>query len=167
MYFSEQYLSLSLGSISVFINISQIVQMNIDIHYSIACNRNRLMNIGILVKQAHNLLSFTIESGHDKQNIRRIVENMHSIIPCHVKHLRIPVNDPEQIKRILERCQHLSTIQLDLRDWKYCEYITRWITKNTINSTCSAGFRSVSVWLGKRKTETKCDHKRIKLSEDP
>ncbi len=127
------------------------------------------MNIGVLVKQAHNLLSFTIESGYDKYNVEQIVENIHSIIPCHVKHLRIPVNYLEQIKGILERCQHLSTIQLDFSYSKYCEDIIKWFTENTINSTCSKDFGTVSVWLGKKKTEStdiKSNHKRIKLSED-
>jgi hypothetical protein len=40
---------------------------------------------------------------------------MYPIIPCQLKHLQIPINTVDQIKRILEKCEKLSTIKLDIK----------------------------------------------------
>ena len=127
------------------------------------------MDVGIFIGQAHNLSSLIIQSGCIKYQPDRMIENIYSIVPRHVKHLQIPINNVDQIKTILECCQHLSTIQLDLRYSKFFERVIKWFADNTVNSTCSKVCNTVVVWLGKKKiesTEIKDDHKRIKLTDN-
>jgi hypothetical protein len=86
-----------------------------------------------------------------------------------LKHLQIQINNLDQIKKILERCESLSTIEFDITYFKFSEVIIKWFTDNTINSTCWKGYRRITVWLGKKKIQSadvRHDNKRIKLTDN-
>jgi hypothetical protein len=131
-------------------------------------NQNTWMDIGIFLEQAHNLSSLIIRSFNVSKSDRTI-QNIHSIISRHLKHLYIPINDLDQIKVILERCKNLSTIKFNTVYVNFSEKVINWFANNTINTTCKAGHETVTVWLGKKKiqsTEIRLDHKRIKLTDN-
>jgi len=158
----------SLQSLSISINIAQIVQIELQSNYFSGYNRDILRDIGIFLEQAHNLSSLIIKSSINAQAALRTFEKMYPIIPCQLKHLQIPIINVDQIKRILEKCEKLSTIRLDIKA-KFSEEIIQWFNDNTINSTCTKGYRRINVWLGKKKiqpTDIRLDNKRIKLTDD-
>jgi hypothetical protein len=157
----------SLRSLSVYINISQIVQIKMDLRSCNEYNQNIVMDIGLFLDRAYNLSSLIFDSNRYNKKLIRKMERIHSIVPRHVKHLQILIDDVSEIKAILERCQYLSTIQLDLRYTKISEEVIKWFAENTIDSTCLKGYKTVAVWLGKKQIqsdEISVDHKRIKIN---
>jgi len=92
---------------------------------------------------------------------------MYPIIPCQLKHLQISINTVNQIKRILEKCEKLSTIKLDT-NLNFAQKIIQWFDDNTINSTCKKCYTTINIWLGKKNiqaTDVGIDNKRIKLTD--
>jgi len=177
MIFLKECPLLSLQSLSTYINISQIVKIKLYSYFFDAYhqnifykyNKNIWMGIGIFMEQAQNLSSLIIQGNGLRYSLDRTIENIFSIIPRHVKHLQIPTNNVDQIKRILERCQHLSTLQLDVQYIRNINEVIEWFSKNTINSTCWKRYRTVIVWLGIKQiqsTEISVDYKRIKLIDN-
>jgi hypothetical protein len=177
MIFYREWPLLSLQSLSTYINISQIVQMRLHSYFFhnrkqnifYQYNQNIWMNIDIFMKQAHNLSSLIILGSGDRRSLNRTIENIISIIPHYIKHLQMPINGVDQIKSLLERCQHLSTLQLDVQYNKKINEVIKWFADNTINSTCSKHYREILVWLGREQvqsTEISVVQKRIKLSDN-
>ncbi|UJR18653.1 hypothetical protein I4U23_005561 [Adineta vaga] len=177
LIFQKECPLLLLQSLSIYINISQLVKIKLytyffdgyrqNIFYKY--NKNIPMDIGIFMEQAHNLSSLIIQGNGLRYNLNRTIENIHSTIPCRVKHLQVPTNSVDQIKRILERCQHLSTLQLDVQYIGNIDEMIEWFSNNTINSTCWKRYRTIIVWLGIKQiqsTEINVDYKRIKLTDD-
>ncbi len=74
-----------------------------------------------------------------------------------IKHLQIPINQLDQIKLILERCQHLSVVQFEITRTKFSADVVEWFNQNTIDSTCWRHSECDIIWIGK-----KINHKRIK-----
>jgi hypothetical protein len=131
--------------------------------------KNTLIDIGIFLEQAYNLSSLNIQSSLDTYTICHTTENVYSIIPRTLKHLQIQIYDLDQIKMILERCENLSTIEFDIENSRFSDKIIKWFTDNTTNSTCWKGHRTITVWLGKKRTQSpdiRLDNKRIKLTDN-
>jgi hypothetical protein len=167
--FNHDWPLFPLPSLATFIDISRIVNMKIYSSYFNEYIQNTWMDIGIFIEQAHNLSSLIIQSGYIRYQSDRMIENIYSIVPRHVTHLQMPINNVDQIKTLLERCQHLSTIHLDLRYSIVSGEVIKWFADNTVNSTCSKGYKMVVVWLGKKNIESSeinDDHKRIKLNDN-
>jgi hypothetical protein len=167
LQFSDNCPLFSLQSLSIFINITQIVQIELNGYYFGRCTQDTLHDIGIFFEQAHNLSSLIIRNNSNEGEIFRSFENMYPVIPCQLKHLHIPINTVDQIKMILEKCEKLSTIKLDIQS-KFSKEIIQWFKDNTINSTCKKCYTAINVWLGKKKiqaTDVRIDNKRIKLTD--
>ena len=150
LHFVKNWPLFSLQSLSMFINILQIVSMTMNSYYFSEYNENTLMDIGIFIEQAHNLSSLFFPSLFNAYLTRQNIENMCSILPHHTKHLEITINDLAQIKMILERCKNLSTINFTIKDRKFNRQIIKWFVDNTIDSTCNESCECITVWLGKK-----------------
>jgi len=129
-----------------------------------------LNDIHIFLEQAHNLSSLIIESSLNKYRISESFKNIYSIIPRQLKHIQVPINNLDQIKMILERCDTLSTITFPIKS-KFSIEVIKWFNTNTINSTCKNFKRTVTVWIGKKNIQSNDDqtdnnNKRIKLNDD-
>jgi len=127
------------------------------------------MDIRIFIEQAHNLLSLLIHSSFYRYKLDLTVENIYSILPPHVKHLQIPIDDLNQINMILERCKNLSLIEFDIEGNEFSEQVINWFADHTINTTCWKNYEMITVWLGKKmihSTEICGDYKRIKLTDN-
>jgi hypothetical protein len=157
----------SLQSLSIFINIAQIVHIEMSSYYFDVYKEDTLRNISMFLKQAHNLSSLGVYSSSSEYQIIQTFENMYPIIPRRLKHLHLPIHNLNQIKRILRKCEMLSTIKLETQlDFSK---IFQWFNNNTINSSCWKGWRTITVWLGKKKiqqTRVQINNKRIKLTDD-
>ncbi len=165
--FLDEWPFFSLQSLFISINITQIVQIELQIKYFGGYNQDTLRDIGMFLEQAHNLSSLIIQTSLNTHKVLETFEEMYSIIPCQLKHLKMPIYSVDQIKKILDKCEKLSTIRLDIKA-KFSEEILQWFNDNTINSTCKKGYRIINVWLGKKKiqpTDIRIDNKRIKLTD--
>ena len=132
------------------------------------------------ILQAPNLRSLTIEylcygddNGNGDEEYFTFTEKIYSLLPFHIKHLNIPINDINQIKIVLERCQYLIAVRfelyIDFPDGDEQSKIVKWLSENTINSTYKFQDGSVVVWIGQKKIVTdevrKKTDKRIKLTD--
>ncbi len=165
--FSGDWPLFSLQSLFIFIHITQIVQIELNGYYFDRYKQDTLHDIGIFLEQAHNLSSLIIRNSSNEDQVFGTFENMYPIIPCQLKHLQISINTVNQIKRILEKCEKLSTIKLDT-NLNFARKIIQWFDDNTINSTCKKNYTTITVWLGKKKlqgTDVRIDNKRIKLTD--
>jgi len=167
--FQQNWPLLSLQSFFILIDISRIVHMRIHNDYFIEYNENTWMDIGIFMEQAHNLSLLIIQLKFNLHFSDRITKNIYSILPRRVKHLEIPISNLEQIKMIFKRCENLSTIEFYYEDIKLGKQVTSWFSHNTTNTTCKESYGRVSVWFGKKKSQSNqvnIHHKRIKLTSN-
>jgi hypothetical protein len=168
LVFWQDWDHFSLQSLSIFINIEQIVQMKLKNYFFDEYEDDTWINIGIFFEQAYNLSSLIIESSLNAYKLPRFVDKIHRIIPRQLKHLHLPINSLYQMKMIIERCEKLSIIEFNIKP-KYSKEIIEWFNNNTIKSTCKKDGRTITVWLGKKKiqsTDVQVDNKRIKLTND-
>jgi len=160
---------ISLQSLSVLIDMSRIVSMKISSDHFYQYHQNTWMNIKIFINQAHNLSSLIIQNSFNRNESSQTIQNLHSILPRHIKHFQMPINHLNQIQMILERCKNLATINFDMTDVKFCKEVIQWFADNTINTSCEEGYKRVAVWLGKKNiqsTEINFGSKRIKLTNN-
>jgi hypothetical protein len=94
-------------------------------------------NIGIFIHQAQHFSSLAIWNISQKLKLNQSIDTICLIVPRHVKHLQIAVNNLNQIEKILKRCDNLSTIEFDINSPEFSKEIIKWFSDNTINSTCS------------------------------
>ncbi|CAF1063116.1 unnamed protein product [Adineta steineri] len=154
-------------SLSVLIDLSHLVEIEFNSCFPITSDTNALSDIINLIQQAHNLSSLLIYS-HFAYGFGLCTEDICCLISRQIKHLQIPVDDLNDIKIVLERCNHLSSIQFDIRQRKFSKEIVQWIVDNTIDSTYRTDANFVKVWLGKNKIESNefnVGFKRMKFSE--
>ncbi|CAF3990703.1 unnamed protein product [Adineta steineri] len=142
---------LSLQSLSIFIDISRIVQIKIYSMYFDEYDQNIWINIGNFMKQADNLSSFIIENNSHIYYSNPTMENIYSILPRHVRYLEIPIDHLNKIPMIFERCENLSTIRFHCDNTYFSRKVINWFDNNTTNTTCHLDDKIVCIWLGKKK----------------
>jgi len=125
------------------------------------------MDMKTFIEQANNLVSLTFHSSFYRYKSDLTIQNIHSILPPQIKHLRIPINDFDQINSIIQRCKHLVLIQFDIHDKHFSQQVINWFARYTINTTCQQTDGILTVWIGNRivqSTQICKHHKRIKLN---
>jgi len=166
LQFCNDWPLISLQSLFVFIDISRIVHIQMSSNYLNEYNQNLFMDIKIFLEQAQNLFSLFIHSSFYRHKLDLTVENIHSILPHHVKYLQIPIDNLDQINMILQRCENLSIIEFDIEGVEFCKKVINWFDENTTDTTCRESNDIVTVWLGKKRiqsTEICGGHKRFKF----
>jgi hypothetical protein len=105
-------------------------------------------NIGCLLQQAYNVHSLTLANSFCGNGLNGIIENLCSIIPDHVKHLDIYDIDLDDIKIVLERLKHLSSIAfVFFFDMPFSPTeIIGWLSQR-IHFTYLVDNSSLSIWL--------------------
>ncbi len=155
LHFSEDWPSLSLQSLSVFLDISRLVQIKLCSEFFDQFNLNAWTDLGNFLAQAQNLSSLIIQSELYVYQQCEMRNNICTILPRGVKHLGIPLVDMEKLKIILQRCENLSTIAFRIDNREFAQKAVSWFADNTINTTCQERYRTVSVWLGQTKSSIK------------
>lgn len=151
--FNADWPLISLQSLSIFIDISKIICLNIQKNYLNEYNEKIWMDICLFMEQAHKLSSLIIGSTFKQCIVGSMMKNLYLNLPRHVKHLQIPINDLNLIKIVLERCENLSTIEFYCENSELSQNVSDWFAQNTLHTTCETHRRRVSVWLGKKNTE--------------
>lgn len=159
--------SFSLKYLSVFIDISKIVQIELNSDKFGQYNYITWIDIGNFLAQAKNLSSLAFWNISFVSELNQSIDFMCVTIPCRVKHLQMPIKNLNQIERIFNRCENLSTIKFDTKSLEFSKEIIKWFKYNTINSTCLEEDKTVFVWIGKKKFQLntlKINNKRIKFT---
>lgn len=154
LQFCDDWPFISLQSLSIFIDISRIVHIKLSSNYLNEYNQNLLIDMKMFLEEAHNLFSLFIHSSFYRHKSNLTIEDIHSILPHHIKYLQIPIDDFSQINIIRKRCQHLSTIQLDIEDVQLCEQIINWFHHNTIHTACQQRNHIVTVCLDNKTIQS-------------
>lgn len=165
--FNRDWPLFSLQSLSIFINIAQIVHMRLRLYDLIENGKDVLIDIGIFLQQAHNLSSLVFGSALKKHELYQTIQNTFSIIPRQLKHLEMPINSLNHIKMIIEHCNNLSTVKFNTGS-TFSKKIIQWFNDNKINSMYDRDERILTIWIGKKKIQSiyvQHDNKRIKLTD--
>lgn len=108
-----------------------------------------------LLEQASNIHTLVITAAWLDETCTSNMENFCSIIPDHIKHLEIDVQFMDDMKIILNRLEHLSSVIFrylnDEEDWK--TKIIEWLSERR-DSTYRTEFNALHIWLGKKKNKT-------------
>ena len=143
-------------TLSNWVDILKIVRMEICLGFCDDCHRDLWINITDFLKQLKNLSMLNIYCFYGMHRSKAGNTNIHLFVPHFIKHLEMPISDPNQIKILLERCRNLSTIILTpvLEDTTLIEKIVKWFADNTVDTTCEDAGDKVHIWLGKKKFST-------------
>lgn len=158
----------SLHFLSALIDLSHLVEIKLKGNCFRECDVNTLNHIATFMWQAHNLSSVLIYHSWCEYVPVLSIDDICFIISRHVKHVQVAVNNSDEAKMMLEKCNHLSSVQFNFKYSRFSNEIVQWLEENTINSTYRSGYRSFTVWLGRKKVQSNefsVDLKRIKLTE--
>lgn len=158
-----------LYSLSTLIDLSRLVEIEFKNCYPEPPDLDTLLDITTMIQRASNLSSLVIHH-HFAYGFNLSTADICHIVPPHLKHLQVPIDDLYDMEIILERCSHLSSIRCDIRQSKFSRQIVQWLAVNTIESTYRVNHSFVSVWLGRKSipsNDLTLNLKRVKLSESP
>jgi hypothetical protein len=167
LYFTENWPLISLQKLSIFIDLTRIVRMQMYSYYFNRYNHNTWMDVIMFMEGAHNLSSLILLGSFSTYEPDETVVNIYSNLPRQIKYLKTTINDVEQIKNILERCENLVIIKFLCHNRRFIRQVIDWFAENTINTKCRQSYKMVSVWLGKVKIQSTAisnARKRLKLT---
>jgi hypothetical protein len=148
------------------IDISRLIEIKLESYYFNKDNKNILYDMISIIEQSNNLLSLIIHSRFSKYELYPFLNSLCSKLPRQIKHLQIPINQLDQIKIILERCQYLSVVQFEVTRTKFSAEVAEWFAENTIDSAFWRHSGCDIIWIGKKINHISVNHKRIKLIDD-
>jgi hypothetical protein len=154
--------------VSTLIDLTTIVQIKLIGRSTQKTRRNMRVNIGSFLQRARCLSSLIIDYDSCIYN-SWTADSICSMVPSHVKHLAVSIKNLDEIRLVLRRFQHLSSVQFKFAH-TLDKGITQWMKENMTGSNYKAEYCSVCVWFGKNTIESKerkCGNKRIKLTPLP
>jgi hypothetical protein len=82
------------------------------------------------------------------------MDNFCSVIPHHIKHLKIDVDSMNDMKIILNRLEHLSSVSFRFlnRDAHWKARLKKWILMRR-NVTCHPDLDTLHIWIGQKRAE--------------
>ena len=149
MTINGEWPSNSIEFLSTLIDLSHLTALGLYINFDHCSISNTINNIDYLLQQTYNVRSLTLANSFCGSNLNGIVENLCSIIPHHVKHLDIYDMDLDDIKIVLDRLKHLSSVTfVFLFDMPFSpNEIIGWLSQR-IDFTYLVDNCSLSIWLG-------------------
>ena len=165
LVFDDEILSDWIEYISSILHLTTVSEINIEGLQRSKDKQIKFEDIGRFLHGIGNLTSLQISTGLSMYEHGFSVSEYCSMIPLHVKHLAIPIRSIDQSITILERFNHLSTVQfiLDRRIAAVAsEQLENWLDENRNGSQLSTEYLRVYVWIGKQME--KSTNKRRKLS---
>ncbi|CAF1356192.1 unnamed protein product [Adineta steineri] len=103
----------SLNFLSNILNLSNIIKLSLSISFHPDHTLNTVSNINKLLKQTVNLRSLLLYDYWAPDNFMTRMETICSMILPNIKHLQIRVKNIDDIKYILERLQHLTSVTFE------------------------------------------------------
>jgi hypothetical protein len=146
---NREWSSDSIECLSTLIDLSHLTTLGLYVDFDHISVSNTINNIGYLFEQACNVRSLTLSNSFCSGNLNMKIEDLCSIIPHHVKHLDIYDMDLDDIKILLTRLKHLSSITfVFLFDMPFSPTeVIGWLSQR-IDFTYLVDNCSLSIWLG-------------------
>jgi hypothetical protein len=155
--------------ISTLIDLTRVVQIKLPSKLIYEAEPVMLAEITGLLKQTCNLSSLDLFMSYRYVTSKLSAEDICLITPSHVRHLSAPIKSFNEIKNVLERLEHLSSVKFDFQDNSPQYGFIKWLKERRKGSSYIIDSRFMCVWLGKKLIEPKqinVGAKRIKLSKD-
>ena len=143
MTINEEWPVGSIEFLTTLINLPNLRSLSISIDFDAKSESNKLENIQILLGLAHNVRSLTIDSPSVSS------ETICLLVPEHVKHLQVCVQNVDQSKPIIEQFTHLSSATFEIfHDIKSLstDFLT-WLMATRPNSAHRIDQMFVSFWF--------------------
>ena len=157
---------LDLEFLPILIDTAKLVEVKFEGRYFNKYNINFLFNIISILEQSSSLSSFIINSRFFNFELYPFLNDLCSVIPRQIKHLQIPINQLDQVKKILDRCPNLSSAQFQITRLKCSQEVIHWFNENTVDSKIKKSAECHVIWIGRKINNIEVSNKRIKLSSD-
>jgi hypothetical protein len=155
--------------ISTLIDLTTVVKLTLAGTSILEANPTMLMDIANLLQQTCNLSSLDLNDEYYIRPSALTAEHLCPMIPRHVKRLSTPVQNLDEIEKILDRLEHLSTVNFSFDGIPYHNRNIDWLLQKRRGSTCDIDRCSLVIWLANsnmHSTNTELGQKRIKLTID-
>ena len=149
MTIKEQWPSESIDYLSTLIDLSQLSSLGLIVNIEHSFTPDAINNINCLLRRAYNIRSLTLAGTFCGKSFNGNVKKLCSIIPHHVKHLDIHGMKSNDIKIVLTRLKHLSSVTFEFfvdMPISLTEII-EWLSKRR-DFTYLVDDSSLSIWLG-------------------
>jgi len=143
----------SLRFLSTILDLSHIVKLSLSVNFIPEHMLNTISNINILLNQALNLRSLLLFDYWTPENCMKRMKIVCSMISPNIKHLQIRVKDLDDIKYILERLEHLTSVTFEyaqILTINHQEFIQSLAYLNRYSSIWDSQ-SALHVWLGNKK----------------
>lgn len=140
-----------IGQISAFVDLQQVSRIVIEQLYSYDASLINLDDVRLLLSLTPKLRHLRIFSARQRSGSNLRVSDPRSLIPPHVKHLKIPVAKVTDAIGILQQCDRLISLELCLGELamaKDVEELENWLDENRCGSDHLVQRRRAYIWLG-------------------
>jgi hypothetical protein len=103
----------SLELLSTILDLSRIVKLSLSVNFIPENTPSAVSNIIALLNQASNLRSLVLLDYWAPDNLMARMKAICSMITPNIKHLQIRVKNLDDIKYILERLEHLTSVTFE------------------------------------------------------
>ena len=158
-------ISINSLNLSRVINLSQLVEVQLDCHHLDSKYIDIFFDIFTLFKQSSELRKLIIRNISHQRDTYPYLKRILGRLPSQIKCFQIPINDVEIIPMIAENCRQLRVLQLPKKSVLFSRKIREWFERNTIGSIISQSDEYDTIWVGKFRQTIQSNPKRIKLNE--
>ncbi|CAF1361848.1 unnamed protein product [Rotaria sp. Silwood1] len=138
--------------VSTLIDLSQIRKLKLLDKFDPDSSQIMTTNYLKIFEQAYNVRSLIIIIHWLAKTDTKITNQLCSIIPSHIEHLTIDVRSMKDMKIVLERVDHLSSVTFRFYDSKSTwQTIIEWISDRRDLTYCKES-GELHIWLGMKKT---------------
>jgi hypothetical protein len=137
----------SLTFLSMTFDLSRLVKISLSISFDKKFTQSTINGLNTLFKQTPNVHTF--QNDHYTANAEVIC----SIVPHHVKYLQTKMTRINDMKTVLERLEHLSsvTFHFPIPSPTYPTKITKWLKLKKISFTFWCTSDCIHIWFDKTK----------------
>lgn len=129
----------SIEFLSTLVDLSHITKMSLSVNFCPEQMLNTVTNISKLLNETSNLRSLSLNDFWAPGNCMSRIKTIFSMIPRNIKYLKIRVKNIDDIKYILEKLEHLTSVTFD-----YAQILT--INRQDFIQSLSYLKRYTSLW---------------------
>jgi hypothetical protein len=148
-----QWPKYSLQYLSTILDLSHIIKLSLSVNFIPEYMSSTVLNLNLLFNQAFNLRSLFLYDYWTPVNCIQRMEVICSIISSNIRHLQIRVKDFEDIKYILERLEHLTSVTFEYAQMLTIDREEFMQSLTNLNRQASMwnSQHALHVWFGNRK----------------
>ena len=153
--------------ISALTDLTTVVELRVTGAWIRTANPTILTELSHLLKQTCNLLALHLDDQSCTTTSALTSENLCPMIPRRLKRLVTPVKNLDEVEKILDRLDHLSSLYSSFDHTPCRGGDIDWLPQKRRGSTYVIGDRSLDVWLSNSTVQspnTEVGAKRMKLT---